>query len=389
MENPLHERLRVTESFGSSWCLNMEKVTPDIIDTDRCDSKVCGECFAEWAEALADEIERDYVIKEQHDADIARIVEAQENGAHNVIKTWAEHNGMTMLKNETITEWLDRWTVMRPRFDDGEPVPGNHEDDRVSYYYVYDDGSWVMLLVGEDGSDIEEISGHADEHVKLAVHKVYDADGVEIKVGDTVWDINNGCEHEVICLPKQGCYQSVEIRNVATGSKGGIDAPLLTHDRPVFDADGERIRNGDTVWHIKTGRELKVLSPHGYGECTYDCVNCFGFYPKPSDLTHERPVFDAEGVRIRNGDTVWTKAGIKREVAKVGTEPCEGMEEWDGSPWVMFTNGSWMHSKDVTNREPDSLAKLRYDIIREDRTRGMSCVHVWADRITALMEGGA
>lgn len=52
-------------------------------------------------------------------------------------------------------------------------------------------------------------------------------------------------------------------------------------------------------------------------------------------------------LRFKAGDTVLTKSGVERTVAKVGTEHCEGMEGWDGSPWVMFTNGSWMHAKDV------------------------------------------
>lgn len=127
MENPLHERLRVTESFGSSLCLNMEKVTPDIIDTSRCDSKVCGECFAEWTKALADEIESEYVTKEQHEADIEAIVEAQKGldgstySAEYVIKTWADHHSMPMKDGECITEWLDRWFYALPCDKNGEP----------------------------------------------------------------------------------------------------------------------------------------------------------------------------------------------------------------------------------------------------------------------------
>lgn len=376
MEKPLHERLRKIGDNGRYFGCYLCK----LFNNGNCPPGRCANNISKAINIMADEIERDYVTKEKHEAEIARIVEAQENGVHNVIKAWAEHNGMPMRKDETITEWIDRWTVMRPRFDDGDPVPGNHEDDRVSYYYVYDDGSWVLRPVGEDGSDLEEINGHADEHVKLTVHKVYDADGAEIKVGDTVWFANSGTERTVKSLRQHddGGYE-IEFTN-------GLycTSPYqLTHERPVFDADGERIRNGDTVWYIKTGRELKVLSPHGYGECTYDCVDCFGFYPKPSELTHERPVFDAEGVRIRKGDEGWSDLSGKKLAPVVGfTEDKFGMK-------VDLEDGYWIESINFTHREPDSLEKLRYDILREDRTRGMSCVHVWADRITALMERGA
>ena len=103
-------------------------------------------------------------------------------------------------------------------------------------------------------------------------------------------------------------------------------------------------------------------------------------------------VFDADGVPIEVGDWVYTEAGLMRKVAKVGTERCLGMEDWDGSPWVMFGNGSWMHAHDITHREPDSLEKLRDDM-RGYADGGVSCIEddmrMFADRLTALIERGA
>lgn len=105
-------------------------------------------------------------------------------------------------------------------------------------------------------------------------------------------------------------------------------------------------------------------------------------------------VLDADGVEIKSGVMAYGKSGGKRKVAKVGTEFCEGMEDWDGTPWVMFDDGTWMHAHDVTLREPDSLEKLRDDILdvaADDRSASFmdEVLHGYADRLTALIERGA
>lgn len=41
-----------------------------------------------------------------------------------------------------------------------------------------------------------------------------------------------------------------------------------------------------------------------------------------------------------------------KEGEDFGTKLCEGMGGWDGSPWVMFGNGSWMHARDLTHERP-------------------------------------
>lgn len=65
---------------------------------------------------------------------------------------------------------------------------------------------------------------------------------------------------------------------------------------------------------------------------------------------YDEPVFDGDGTQIIKGDTVYTDAGIKRIVAKVGTEHCDGVEDWDGSPWVMFDDGSWINAKELSHK---------------------------------------
>lgn len=184
----------------------------------------------------------------------------------------------------------------------------------------------------EDGDVLQE--GEPGDFSKRPELKALDADGIEINVGDVVWSINNGCEHEVIGLPKGGCYQSVEIRNVITGSKGGIDAPLLTHTKPVFDADGERICVGDMVWTVEG--------------MAYSTVKA---------IVHERE-------------------------ASVGLVLGDG-----GTAWVMPDT--------LTHREPDSFEKAmeRFQSILEDHDGLFPETEdkLWEvhRRITALMERGA
>lgn len=60
-----------------------------------------------------------------------------------------------------------------------------------------------------------------------------------------------------------------------------------------------------------------------------------------------------DGKPVSKGETVYvTDSGIERTVKGFGTKLCEGMDGWDGSPWVMFDNGSWMHARDLTHEHP-------------------------------------
>lgn len=60
-----------------------------------------------------------------------------------------------------------------------------------------------------------------------------------------------------------------------------------------------------------------------------------------------------DGKPVSKGETVYViESGIERTVKDFGTKLCEGMDGWDGSPWVMFDNGSWMHARDLTHEHP-------------------------------------
>lgn len=227
---------------------------------------------------LADEIEEVYIPRSEHEEEIKRIVEAQCGGygctpsPHHIIKTYAESKGMPMEDGESISKWLDKRFIKR----------------------------------------------HAT--------KIYDADDVEIKVGDTIYNVNIGTSVTVVGFTNNG---RIEWRN-SRGGSGTWLPKQATHDKPVFNAEGERIKVGDTVWDTRSNKQYTVQDV------------------RPGLITLDKSICPHHTV----------------------------------SP------------EHLTNREPDSLEKLRDDILdlaADDRDASFmdEALHGYADRLTALIERGA
>lgn len=157
--------------------------------------------FGEALDAMADEIERDYIPRAEHEAAVNEIAEAQKsfgtNSAHYVIKTWAELKGMPFEFKQSITEWLDKWFIKRPLYDYGQPVQfgdtveihdrlGKRDEGRVQEMAANAGPVWILSFTGVDHK--REVRYSPAEHtLKRPEPKVLDADGVEINVGDTVY----------------------------------------------------------------------------------------------------------------------------------------------------------------------------------------------------------
>lgn len=140
---------------------------------------------------------------------------------------------------ETIQGWLDRWYLPRPVFEDGEPVNVNTIEDMLCYQ-VADDGEWTATFA--DGTQLE---GKAGELLKLPEPEVLDADGVPIKVGDTVWVIHSGYEHHITRVENGKVYGS-DWQSVELGEP--IEPDCLTHTHPYYTADNVRIVPGMKVY---------------------------------------------------------------------------------------------------------------------------------------------
>ena len=150
-----------------------------------------------------------------------------------------------------------------PLFEDGEPVhPGDRLLDKggdwfeaVSFVFTCD--WWSVRGYQTEGfGDLNnetrrKLDGMAyGTRVKRPAPKVLDADGVEIRVGDTVWHKESGMKFTVEVLPSERGYQSVYLTDYA-GAGFGFDPNLLTHRAPALAADGKPLREGDIVWDTK------------------------------------------------------------------------------------------------------------------------------------------
>lgn len=120
--------------------------------------------------------------------------------------------------------------------------------------------------------------------------KVLDADGVEIRVGDRLYDTDTGCGRTVRAVNDNG---TVEFDGHENRGWFGL---FLTHRAPVLAADGEPLREGEHVYHVETGAELVVKELPKPGE--YQAVVVFALPTSPAShltsfdpdrLTHERP----------------------------------------------------------------------------------------------------
>lgn len=135
------------------------------------------------------------------------------------------------------------------------------------------------------------------DKVEPPAPKVLDADGVEIRVGDTVYEVDTGDEFLVQQIYGGTTEPDFPDHTVRCSKSSDFMSHMfrpeqLTHQRPVLDADGVPTKKGDTVWHIKTGREYVVVEP-SYGETVvvrlakYDDAE--GEQYAPDELTHTKP----------------------------------------------------------------------------------------------------
>lgn len=134
-----------------------------------------------------------------------------------------------------LADEIEKYYIQRPRFEDGEPVQFGDETEQISAGFIakvvgiatYNDGSFAL----EDGHG--NSTYYAEKQpVKRPQQKVYDADGVEIKVGDTLWNKKSGNRYEVIELDKNDEHHAL-LRNCNCSGEENWHALLyFTHKEP-------------------------------------------------------------------------------------------------------------------------------------------------------------
>ena len=291
-----------------------------------------------------------------------------------------EHDGPEMVRE--VMRRLMPEGYEWPRFEDGarvkfgDVVSDGDETGRV-YYVTFDAVNPVIIGFTDETPDQDpgtwlEVSVSDGERVKRPA-KVLDADGEEIRVGDTVYHVKDGSEmtvygiegewlvvsvggrvrHDIVThhapvlaadgrplregehvyhvetgaelvvkeLPKPGEYQAIVVFAPPTSHLTSFDPDQLTHERqPVLAADGEPLEVGQTVWSVNDGREYKVVMvdrPVQFDTSSIkvdDGKAAGGVWIRPDNLTHRRPVLDADGVPTYEGDTIWNITNLSEWV---------------------------------------------------------------------------
>ena len=186
-------------------------------------------------------------------------------------------------------EWLiEAW----PRFEDGEPVRFSDDFERygeesvVSFATMYSDGSFALNFRAYSKG----------EHVNRPAPKVLDADGVEIRVGDTVYFVDaRTFDHEyneyvVTNIRTKPGLTPIEVKNSHNGYNYGYPEDF-THR--VLAADGLPLREGEKPYRVDNGKQVEIrrIDPSNGESCVFVGVDgrSYGYWLLPDQLTHERP----------------------------------------------------------------------------------------------------
>ena len=188
MEKLLHERL-------SGWG---DRRPVDILNKLGEEFDCAGTGWKGVISVIADEIERYYIPRPRFEngepVQFGDVVQSESGEADRVYIMTFYGNGSALLRDGTpvdICELDNGEFVPRPRFEDGEPVQFDDEvkgcNGPVKAMLIYFDGSGRVY--GRSDNQCEEpLSGAIiEEGIKRPAPKVLDADGVEIKEGDTVY----------------------------------------------------------------------------------------------------------------------------------------------------------------------------------------------------------
>ena len=184
-------------------------------------------------------------------------------------------------------EILDMW----PKFEDGEPVmigdeATNNKNQRFTVKRIeFRHGKWML---NDSVTDGHYLNGKSGERVMRLAPKVLDADGVEIKMGDTVYGVGRS-QHSFDVIdphhidPEVGEAFSVRCYDRDEHEECHCKPKLLTHTRPDrwerLEEDAEK-NPFDSCKDV--GRRLDTCE---FGD--YDCDTC-RFYDERGNLICEQ-----------------------------------------------------------------------------------------------------
>lgn len=285
--------------------------------------------------------------------------------------------------------------AMRPRlmpegcewisYDTGEPVPLGgevkvtvHDEDgdfdrtfAIRSIKYEEDG--VLL----EGTENEMVILSHGERVKRPAPKALDAEGVEIREKCDVWWICEGDERGVhaerLRVETIGPNGLIECSPYNGGRWVYLEPSELYVNEPVLAADEKPLEVGQTVWdwngdgyvveRIYSGTTEPDFPGHTVACHRKDDIVTHMF--KPSQLTHQRPVLDADGVPIKGGDTVYSD-GYKEGLIVDGYQHDGSLiaHMRDGNHVVIRNPQHFTHTKpetDTWERIEEDVRKLAVD----------------------------
>ena len=207
---------------------------------------------------------------------------------------WSEselHTIMGVLDSRLMPEGYE-W----PRYDTGEMVMigdqigtpnGGGELCGVEF------SSCGMCVLSTEGANGEgQITIDLDNGERVKHPAVLTGDGEPLEVGQTVWNVEYGTEWCVTKVKDGKVFIAFE-----DFAAEECEPSLLTHQRPVLDADGVPIHEGDTLYGIgRTQHVFVVLGQPGFGGgngrfkiVCHDVTDGVDCDCDPSLLTHTKP----------------------------------------------------------------------------------------------------
>lgn len=200
-------------------------------------------------------------------------------------------------------------------------------------------------------------TAYRPDKVEPPAPKVLDADGVEIRKGDTVWTLKDTRELEVIGLyPEQdSCPVKVKEHKDGTYIFSGIEPTDLTHRAPVLAADGRPLLKGETVYDIedKHGYPHTVVSTELDG---LEHVKTTSEQPSParnsihpSRLTHERP--DSWERLEEDANSLAEAETNGRGSYNAANDYCNAHGLEGGSVWVLMARDIVRRAKALAERD--------------------------------------
>lgn len=194
-----------------------------------------------------------------------RLQQAADNASPYRLSTVRLANGnMIMLSQREISllqDEIERYYIPRPRFENGEPVQFDDE-------YIDHNGhnqTVSSLTYTKGNADYVNVNGWhkqpLNEPLKRPATKVLDADGVEIKVGDTIYYQHTGNEYTVVKLDPKDEYHAL-LKSSIDGKEQWHCIARFTHHEPD---SLEKLRDDMS----KYGINFEIASGRPYDKSKY------------------------------------------------------------------------------------------------------------------------